>query len=72
MPAKNVSPDLANDRIMRRPEVEKYTGLSRSQIYSLIAQGNFPSQVHLGPRSVGWRQSEVVEWLQSRIEGSAA
>lgn len=43
------------------------TGLSRSTIYAEIAKGNFPSQVQLtGSRSVGWLESKVIQWVESR------
>ena len=51
--------------ILRLPQVSELTGLSRSTIYMRIAQGLFPKPVSLGSRAVGWRSSEVDEWLQS-------
>src|SRR5215831_17677255 len=42
------------------------TGLSRSSIYSYIAQGLFPRQRRLGLRRVGWLASEVRAWIRSR------
>src|SRR5215472_2404107 len=42
------------------------TGLSRSSIYSYIAQGLFPRQRRLGLRRVGWLASEVRSWIRSR------
>jgi prophage regulatory protein len=53
--------------ILRLPRVIKITGLSRSAIYELIAKGQFPAQVNLGPRTVGWVECEVVDWIESRI-----
>lgn len=54
-------------RILRLKEVQRMTGLSRSTIYAEIAKGNFPKQVKLtGTRSVGWYESVVVEWIESR------
>ncbi len=53
--------------ILRLPKVIKMTGLSRSAIYELIADGQFPAQVNLGPRTVGWVEGEVVDWIESRI-----
>ncbi|MDD9708311.1 AlpA family phage regulatory protein [Seohaeicola sp. SP36] len=41
------------ERILRRPEVEARTGLSRSTIYLWIQQGEFPKPVALGARLVG-------------------
>lgn len=54
------------DRIMRRPEVEVVTALSRSTLYSMIAEGTFPKPVRLGKRAVGWPESVVAKWLESR------
>ena len=57
-------------RILRRKQVSEQTGLSRSGIYEKVARGEFPRQIALGPRSVGWLETEVVEWLQSQIAKS--
>ena len=54
-------------RILRLPEVKERTGLSRSTIYLYISKGAFPASISLGPRTVGWIESEIEEWLQSRI-----
>jgi prophage regulatory protein len=52
--------------ICRRPDVEKMVGLSRSTIYAMIAEGNFPRPVKLGKRAVGWREGDLTAWLDSR------
>jgi prophage regulatory protein len=59
------------ERILRRPDVEKLTGLSRSTIYSMISEGAFPRPIRLGKRAVGWPASEIEEWLQSRPSAAA-
>lgn len=58
--------------ILRRPEVERRTGLSRSTIYLHIQQNRFPKPIKLGARAVGWLQCEIDEWLTSRIENRDA
>lgn len=55
-------------RIIRLPEAMNSTGLSRSSIYRFMEQGNFPKHVSLGGRSVGWIESEVLDWIMVRIE----
>ncbi len=55
-----------HDKIYRRPDVESLVGLSRSTIYAMIADGTFPKPIKLGKRAVGWRQSDVLNWLESR------
>lgn len=57
-------------RILRLPEVKERTGLSRSTIYLYIARGAFPGSISLGPRAVGWVESDIEAWLQARIQKS--
>ena len=57
--------------LLRRPEVEARTGLSRSTIYQWIKDGEFPSPVKLGARLVAWRESDIEEWLNARSENVA-
>lgn len=54
------------DKIFRRPAVQDLTGLSRSTLYAMIADGRFPPPVKLGTRAVGWREADLNEWLASR------
>lgn len=58
-----------NDRILRMPELVKTVGLSRPQIYLLISQNKFPKQFKLTPggKVAGWLQSEVMEYIRSRV-----
>ena len=53
-------------RILRSREVEARTGLSRSTLYRWRLAGRFPPAVTLGPRSVGWIESDVDAWIQER------
>ena len=53
---------------LRRKQVETRTGLSRSAIYQYIKDGLFPKPVPLGPRAVGWLESEVSEWIAGRVK----
>jgi prophage regulatory protein len=54
--------------ILRRKQVEKRTGLSRSTIYLRIQNGSFPRPIKLGARAVGWLENEIEEWLTARME----
>ena len=53
---------------LRRKQVESRTGLSRSTIYHYIKDGLFPTPVPLGPRAVGWLESDVSEWIAGRVK----
>ncbi len=55
------------DMILRLTEVLKRTGLSRSTLYNRIAKNEFPHQVSLGGRAVGWLNGEIEGWINERI-----
>ena len=54
------------DRLLRLPEVVRMTGLSKNTIYRYMDAGIFPHSVRLGPNAVGWRESEVQQWIAER------
>ena len=56
--------------ILRRKQVEKRVGLSRSTIYAKIAAGEFPAPIALSARAVGWLESDIIAWIESRITSS--
>lgn len=53
--------------ILRLRTVLERTGLSRSTIYALMRTGEFPRQIALAPRSVGWLESDVEAWISARV-----
>ncbi len=53
--------------ILRRREVEARTGLGCSTIYDGIKAGTFPAPIQLGPKAVGWLESEINAWLAARV-----
>ncbi|HEX8594741.1 MAG TPA: AlpA family transcriptional regulator [Pseudomonas sp.] len=55
-------------RLVRLKEVIDCTGLGRSTIYKYVAEGTFPKPVSLGDRCVGWVESEVHDWIMTRIQ----
>lgn len=59
------------DPVLSLKQVRGLVLYSSSQIYRLIALGSFPDRIRLGPARVGWRTSEIVEWLKLRPVGSA-
>ena len=57
-------------KILRRRAVEEVTGLSRSTLYAMMADGWFPRPIRLGKRAVGCHETEMLNWLQSRTDAS--
>lgn len=53
-------------KIMRLPEVIALTGLSRSTIYAYVKHENFPQPVKIGLRAMGWREGDVLDWIEAR------
>ena len=53
-------------RYLRRPAVEDLTGLSRSTIYQMMAEGRFPRPIKITGKAVAWSQRDVEEWLAKR------
>lgn len=49
--------------VLRRKQVEQVVGLSRSTIYERIRDGTFPRPISLGGRAVGWRMSDIEQFL---------
>jgi prophage regulatory protein len=55
--------DKSEDRFIRISGVVEKAGRSRASIYRMVAAGSFPKQERIGIRSVGWRMSEIVDWM---------
>jgi prophage regulatory protein len=59
------SPIKSNpERLLRLPEVISQTGLNRNSIYQIE---DFPKPIKIGARATAWVQSEVQEWIKTRI-----
>jgi len=67
-PAKTAHLELQNhiDPLLRRPDVLRVTGLSQSAMYRLLRAGEFPRAVQITESTTGWRQSEIISWIDQR------
>lgn len=54
-------------KVVRLQRVMEMTGLGRSTVYKYVSENWFPKPIPLGGRSVGWLESEVVEWIMARV-----
>ena len=62
----NKEENAMHDRLLRRRDVEKITGMSRSSIYRLMQESEFPRPVRVGPSAVRWKSSDITAWIESR------
>ncbi len=63
--------------ILRRPQVEVRTGLSRSSLYAKLKPNpkrptdydpTFPRPVPIGTKAVGWVEHEVDDWIAAQVK----
>jgi prophage regulatory protein len=54
--------------LLRRPDVQQRTGLSRSSLYNLIKEGRFPRPVQISDRSVAWVSDDIDSWINTQIK----
>lgn len=58
--------------ILRIAALSGVLGRSRSAIYAMLDPSNpsydpsFPRPIRLSSRTIGWRQAEILEWIESR------
>lgn len=53
----------ATPAFFRIADVVHITALSRATVYRRIADGKFPSPVHLGGRACGWTPAALQAWI---------
>lgn len=57
-------------RLLSVRTVAGITGLCISQIYKLVARGDFPKPLRLTERTTRWRADEIAGWINSRPVGT--
>ena len=61
-------------RILKIDDVLEMTALSRATHFAKLnaksksSDPDYPKPIKLGPRSVGYVEQEVIDWLQARME----
>ena len=67
-PVRPDTTDKRATRFLRMAEVETRVGLKKRTIQNLVNRGLFPKPVNIHERSIGFVESEVESWMQSRID----
>ncbi len=54
-------------RFIRMSDLKQKVGLSRSKIYRLIQQREFPGPIKIGSKVSVWIDTEVEEWMSRQM-----
>ena len=55
---------IGPERVLRIKEVVSLTGLSRTTLWRMERRGEFPARLRLSVGSVGWRYSDIQNWIE--------
>jgi prophage regulatory protein len=53
-------------RVLRTAEAARRIGLSKSSLWRMVKDGEFPRPRRLSTHAVGWLESEIETWLNDR------
>lgn len=53
-------------KIIRKKELFNLIGLSDTTVWRLERKGKFPKRLRLGAKSVGWRYTDVLSWIEKK------
>jgi prophage regulatory protein len=59
------APELG-PRVLRTAEAARRIGLSKSSLWRMVKDGEFPRPRQLSAHAVGWLESEIARWLNDR------
>jgi prophage regulatory protein len=59
-------PGNLRDCFLRESEVLKFVGVSKITLRRWEQAGRFPKRYRLGPNTVGWKESEILNWIANR------
>ena len=56
------------DRFIREREVLEITSLSRTTLWRIVKNDQFPRPVRISAGRVGWRESAIISWQENPAE----
>ncbi|WNK72522.1 AlpA family transcriptional regulator [Pantoea agglomerans] len=62
--------NISNIKLIRLSAVINKTGYSKSWIYKLIKNKQFPQPIKIGSRAVAFIEGEIDEWIEVLISKS--
>lgn len=54
-------------KLLRFPAIRERTGLSRSTIWRMERNGEFPKHRRISANAVAWVEEEVLIWMRSKV-----
>ena len=57
------------DEILSKKQTLKAVGLSDSTVGRQEQRGEFPQRIQISRNRVGWRRSQIEQWLAERTRG---
>ncbi len=60
------------NKLLRIAQVCDLTGLRRSSLYRLSAEGRFPKPLKITQRASAWSEAAIRQWIVERISGKPA
>jgi len=59
---------MKNLSLIRPNQLADLLSISIPTLYRMISNGELPPKVRIGKRAVGWRRSQIEEWMDERTE----
>ena len=56
------------DSLIRPQELAKKLGIGLSTLYDRMKMPDFPPKVQISKNAVGFRESEIIEWMEANTE----
>jgi prophage regulatory protein len=63
-------PALVDDRFLSKPEVLRIAGFSAATLWREVKASRFPEPVRISSNRIGFLESEVREWVASKVRAS--
>ena len=54
--------------MLRINDIVKKTSLGKSTIWQWVGEGKFPKPIKLSKRIRVWKESDIDEWIESKID----
>jgi predicted DNA-binding transcriptional regulator AlpA len=68
----SLPPTLVTSSVLRPPQASAYVGLAVQTLAKPRVQGKGPKHIALSRRSVGYRISDLDDWLSQRVRSSTS